>query len=331
MPNSLYKASNTAIVLCTYNGAPHLQAQITSLLSQSYTATVFAFDDGSSDNTLDILRSHESEQFRVHQNATNLGYVKNFEAGIAFVLAAGYDFIALADQDDIWYSDRIKNGFDAIDQTQETDSPLLIHSDLSVIDSQAQPLAPSYFEMRGYRVSKQRNLQLILGQNGVMGNTVLMNRALAELALPFPNALHVHDYWLAVLGELYGRRLLLDNPGVQYRLHDGNASNKANKFKEAKPGRLHWMFWKQLLRSDFRLPFKEDSRDQVIAHLLSSNNLPVLANDDRAVLEHFYRYLQLDGSRLNLCRSMLRSSYLKPNAAHRLRFVLAMLLTNRYS
>lgn len=331
MPNSSYNANNTAIVLCTYNGAQHLQDQITSLLSQSYSATIFAFDDGSSDNTLDILRSHESEQLRVHQNATNLGYVKNFEAGIAFVLAAGYDFIALADQDDIWHPDRLKNGFNAIDQLQSTDVPLLVHSDLRVIDSQAQAIAPSYFKMRGYRVSKERNLEAILGQNGVMGNTVLMNRALANLSLPFPAKLHVHDYWLAVLSELYGRRLLLDQPIVRYRLHEGNASNKASKFKETISNQSQWSIWKRLLQRDFRLPFKEDSREQVIAHLLSSNGLPDLADADRSVLENFNRYLRLDGSRLGLCRLMLSSPYLKPSVAHRLRFVLAILLTKRYN
>jgi glycosyltransferase involved in cell wall biosynthesis len=330
MPNTQYNAKNTAIVLCTYNGEQHLQAQIASLLSQSCAATIFAFDDGSSDNTLAILKAHESEQFRIHQNGANLGYVKNFEAGIACVVAEQFQYIALADQDDIWNPDRLENGISAIEQLPEPEIPLLVHSDLSVIDGRAELIAPSYFKMRGYRVSKQRKLELILGQNGVMGNTILMNHSLAKLALPFPEDLHVHDYWLAVLSEIYGRRLLLDEPGVQYRLHEDNASNKIKKLKKSKTNPFQLSTWKQLLSRDFRLPFKEDSRDQVIAYLLDNSTLPDLTEDDRGILQHFLRYLRLDGSRLSLSRYMVASQYVKPGLGYRFRFVLAMLLSNRY-
>ena len=132
MPNSQAHANNTAIVLCTYNGEQHLQAQISSLLSQSWPATVLAFDDGSTDSTLDILRAHESSQFRVHQNACNLGYVKNFEAGIAAALAAGFEFIAPADQDDIWTQDRVKNGVIAMKRYREVVSSGSFKTDIAI-------------------------------------------------------------------------------------------------------------------------------------------------------------------------------------------------------
>lgn len=330
MPNSLPPANNnTAIVLCTYNGERHLKAQIESLLAQSWPCTVLVFDDCSTDSTMSILHNFESDQFIVSQNATNLGYVKNFEAAIGMALEAGYEFIALADQDDIWGQERIENGVAAIGQ-HRADIPLLVHSDLSVINDSGEDVAPSYFNLRNYRVSAQRSIELILGQNGVMGNTILMNSALAKLALPFPDKLHVHDYWLAIIAELYGKRILLDYPTAQYRMHADNASNSARKFNALKLNPTNLSFWQRLWARDFRLPFMEDSRHKIIAHLLDNKALPPLAEEDRVVLEHFYRYLQLKPPRLALTWSMLKSDFLKGSWAYRLRFTSAMLFSKRY-
>ena len=332
MPNSPTNnaiAHNTAIVLCTYNGERHLKAQIESLLAQSQACTVMAFDDCSTDSTLSILKSFESDQFVVSQNANNLGYVKNFEAAIASALSAGFDTIALADQDDIWSQDRIELGLQALSKTNN-DIAHLVHSDLSVIDDTGEAVASSYFKLRNYRLSAQRSMELILGQNGVMGNTILMNSALAKLALPFPNKLHVHDYWLAVIAELYGKRILLDHPTAQYRLHADNASNSARKFNALKLNPTRASFWQRLWACDFKLPFMEDDRREVIAHLLENKALPPLDEADKKVLESFYQYLQLQPSRLALTRSMLKSDFLKDGWGYRVRFALSMLLSKRY-
>ena len=334
MPNSLPPANhNTAIVLCTYNGESHLKTQIESLLAQSQACMVMAFDDCSTDSTLAILSSFESDQFVVSQNVKNLGYVKNFEAAITAAINEGFEYIALADQDDIWNQDRIESGLLAIGKNKKDrppSMPILVHSDLSVINETGDAIASSYFRLRNYRVSAQRNIQLILGQNGVMGNTILMNRTLAKLALPFPNDLHVHDYWLAVIAELYGKRILLDYPTAQYRLHADNASNSARKFNSLKlnPSRLG--FWKRLWARDFKLPFMEDNRHKVIAYLLDNKTLPPLEAQDKIVLETFYQYLQLKRSRLALIQAMLQSDFLKTSWAYRIRFAAAMLLSRRY-
>jgi len=324
---------NTVIVLCTYNGEPHLETQIESLLAQSHACTVMAFDDCSTDSTLSILSSFESDQFRVFQNVKNLGYVKNFEAAITAAVNEGFEYIALSDQDDIWSQDRIESGLLAIGKNAKhtpADMPVLVHSDLSVINEAGEAIATSYFRLRNYRVSAQRNLQLILGQNGVMGNTVLMNRTLAKLALPFPVNLHVHDYWLAVIAELYGKRILLDHPTAQYRLHADNASNSARKFNSLKLNPRRLGFWKRLWTRDFKLPFMEDNRYKVIAHLIDNKTLPPLEARDKIVLENFYQYLRLKPSRLALIQAMLQSDFLKSSWVYRIRFSAAMLLSKRY-
>ncbi len=329
MPKNPTPLTDTAIVLCTFNGERFLKPQIESLLAQSQQVTILAFDDRSTDSTLALLRSYESDRFLVHSNDQNLGYVKNFELGIQAALDAGFDYIALSDQDDIWHRNRIESGKVAIDQAAMT-LPQLAHSDLQVIDEAGKTIAQSYFAMRNYRVDNKRNLELILGQNGVMGNTVLMNRALAELALPFPAKLHVHDYWLASIGELYGRRTLLTQATVDYRLHKGNASNSTGKLAELTTKPTSGLYWRKLLMRNFKLPFKEDSRQEVIAYLINTDELPPLQSEDQQVLQRFHRYLSLEPPKWLLAFEMLKSEFLRPGWPYRCRFFFSLLFSRRY-
>ena len=91
-----------SIAICTYNGERFLKKQIDSLLNQGYSnIEIIAVDDRSTDRTWDMLQEYAQKDKRVqtYQNEKNLGYARNFEKAIT--LCKG-DFIALADQDDIW-------------------------------------------------------------------------------------------------------------------------------------------------------------------------------------------------------------------------------------
>jgi len=108
---------------------------------------------------------------------------------------------------------------------------LLCHSDLQMIDSQEKEVHASFLKYRRYSTNQKRSLPTALGECGVMGNTILMNASLASCALPFPAGLHVHDYWLGLIAELHGHRLLLNEALVSYRIHEGNASNSTDDIK----------------------------------------------------------------------------------------------------
>src|ERR1700742_869803 len=97
-----------SIALCTYNGERFLSKQLDSLLSQTYiNIEIIIVDDGSHDNTWNILIDYaqKNKRLQISQNARNLGHTCNFERAIK--LCNG-DYIAIADQDDIWESDKIK-------------------------------------------------------------------------------------------------------------------------------------------------------------------------------------------------------------------------------
>jgi glycosyltransferase involved in cell wall biosynthesis len=321
--------------MCTCQGSRHVEAQLRSLRTQSWPLRLLVADDASTDATVAKIRPQlRTGLDTLHTHTVNVGYVKNFERTLRAAVESGAQYIALSDQDDVWDPERLAEGMQALQRLEQdhgSEVPLLVHSDLRLIDESGQPLHDSFLRFRRYRIQMHRNLQVIIGENGVMGNTVLMNRALATLSLPFPLGLHVHDYWLALLAELFGYRVMLTRPQVSYRLHDGNASNTASSMQEGWPGIVRRVRIGVLLALDFKLPFKEDSRRVVLEYLLDTpERFPELRSGQRAELTAFIRYLHFDQPRLASLYYLLHSGITRNGWRYRLRLCLATLLTKRY-
>jgi len=335
MANNNSQQPTVAIVLCTYNGAEHLEAQLESLTAQQWPIALYAFDDASSDNTVDILRAFSDRlNMTIVINDKNLGFVANFEAGIAKVLTDGHNYIALCDQDDLWKPDRIATGMERmqfIETSNNPQMPILVHSDLLMIGADNQPMHQSFLKYRQYAISNARSLPTVLGQNGVMGNTILMNHALATMALPFPPELHVHDYWLALLVELFGHREQLSTPLVSYRIHSDNASNSSDSIKFGLQRLLDGKSWRRFIQQDYRLPFKEDSRISAINTLLAEPaHLPELNKEQRELLKRFHTYLECNQPRFSMFWSLLNLGFYRKGFVHKARLAYSTLLTKRY-
>lgn len=323
-----------AVVLCTWRAGEHFERQLDSLDAQSWPAHVHVFDDHSGDSTATRARAHPVVH-RVIEKARNRGFVANFETGLAQVLALGYDYIAFCDQDDHWHPERLSAGMAELlvtERQSSNDTPVLVHSDLRLIDSDDRELHASFLAWRGYATDKTRNLAVMLGQCGVMGNTILMNRALAKLTLPFPPDLFVHDWWTGLLAELWGQRVFLPQATVDYRLHASNTCNTLERSRRGVLATLDSMDMRAFLKADLRLPFLEDRRVEALEHLLAGDaHRPALGDDAQRTIEHFVDYLRLRGSRTALLRETLRRGYIKRGLIYRLRFSLALLWTRRYS
>ncbi len=87
------------IVIPVFNGASTLREAIDSALAQTYpTFEVLVIDDGSTDDSADIVRSYDDRRLRmVQQDNGGLNSARN--TGIR---EARSDFIGLLDADDIW-------------------------------------------------------------------------------------------------------------------------------------------------------------------------------------------------------------------------------------
>lgn len=215
---------SVSIALCTYNGAKFISEQIQSLTNQTILPfEVVVCDDVSSDNTIEILHGLALEApftINICRNDLTIGVVKNFSKAIS--LCKG-DYIALSDQDDIWLPDKIEASLKRMREIEKEYSkciPILVYSDLTVVDENRQVINPSY--IRYQRLYNNCSLKYLIMQNCVTGCCCMINRALADEAVPIPDGAAMHDWWLALIASSRGKIEFIERSTILYRQHNTN-------------------------------------------------------------------------------------------------------------
>ncbi len=216
------------IALAVYNGARFLPEFLESLDRQSdQNWQLICRDDASQDNSLDILRDFQKNHpdgkvVIIPSNGENLGVINNFNS---VLLKCGSPYILLADQDDIWLPEKIalmREQITLIEQEIGNKVPILVHSDSEIIDAGGKRISKSLHRHQKLHPAEKTNLKNLLVQNTVSGCTAIINQALSQKALPIPDKVKMHDWWLALTAVAAGRLEYLDKPLVKYRQHDEN-------------------------------------------------------------------------------------------------------------
>lgn len=211
-----------SIVMATYNGEKFLRLQIESILKQSYSnLEIIVVDDGSTDNTMDILQEYASQDSRIKifPAEKNLGLVANFERGIK--LAKG-EYIALSDQDDIFDDIKIEVLHSALIASNGCD---LVVSDLRLIDGDGMLIADSMWSYQDRKGSRKGHpFRRLVYNNFATGCAMMFTCRLRDLAVHFPKECLVHDWWLAVVASCHkgGGICLVEQTLASYRQHGRN-------------------------------------------------------------------------------------------------------------
>jgi len=213
------------ILLGTYNGAIFLAAQIDSILKQSFTDwKLIIRDDGSSDETSEILLDYQSQYPQkivvLENNNENIGVILNFSQ---LLETSNAPYIMFCDQDDIWLPEKIELTLSEILSIEKSNPniPLLVHTDLKVVNTSLDILNDSYWSYQGINPNYDTFNRLLI-QNVITGCTVMINKQLAQLALPIPNEVIMHDWWLGLVASSFGQIHHINTPTVLYRQHDNN-------------------------------------------------------------------------------------------------------------
>lgn len=203
---------NCAVCMATYNGGDFLEEQISSILSQLRSDEVlFISDDGSSDSTVTIIQSY-GDNVRLISNSRAGGVVPNFERALAAAYKSNARIIVLADQDDKWLPGRM----DSI-RSHLADADMLMMNGF-ITDSALNLTGNTIFEKLGVRRGFIRNFT----RPTYVGCCMAFRREVLSNALPFPEHLPWHDWFISLIGELFFRVKLDQTPLIYYRRHNAN-------------------------------------------------------------------------------------------------------------
>lgn len=208
------------ILLCTYNGARFLDEQLRSVEEQDLAGqiNVIASDDGSSDETLAILRKHQRAWSRgdfVVKAGPGKGFSENFRSVIA---SSEDDYIAFCDQDDIWHPQKLSV---AVERLRSTSSVFSLYGGRSaLVDQEGRHLglSPDFSRPPGFGNA--------LVQSIAAGNTMVLNRAAHDLLRESSRRTDflMHDWWTYLIVSGAGGTVIFDRePQIRYRQHGGNA------------------------------------------------------------------------------------------------------------
>lgn len=214
---------SVSVALCTYNGSAYIKQQIDSILSQTILPDeIIICDDGSSDGTVDLVKELliESElNWKIMVNDTNLGVIKNFEQAI---LECSSDIIFTADQDDVWLQDKIEI---VIERFKLNNKLSVVFTDAFLVDKNLKKTGYSLWSTVFPSMNKLENnrdlLSILLKGNIMTGATMAFSRSLIHYIKPF-NDYWIHDYWIAIMGTLFGEVEMIDQPLILYRQHENN-------------------------------------------------------------------------------------------------------------
>lgn len=233
------------VLLATYNGAAFLPEQLESILSQAEGWKLLVRDDGSHDGTRKLLRhivDKSSAVIVIDDGLERLGAPGNFARLLENAKEQGVDYCALADQDDLWLPAKLAEQLTQIKMLEQKfpHCPILIHSDLEVVNRNLETIHPSFMQYQGIQHEDFNQLKVLLCQNFVTGSTVMVNRSLLELALPVPKEALMHDWWLALCAAAFGRLEYVSAPLVKYRQHGNNEVGAINMRHAINPLKNNW-------------------------------------------------------------------------------------------
>ena len=127
------------VIMSTYNGSSYLASQLESLLVQKDVAIrLFVRDDGSSDDTVQILQRYAHRFLSLDiVEGENLGATESFHVASQLALEKNdpADYYAFCDQDDIWLENKLSIAVNQLSKIT-SDKPLLYFSNLMMVNNQ---------------------------------------------------------------------------------------------------------------------------------------------------------------------------------------------------
>lgn len=269
------------ILLATYNGEKYIAEQINSIIAQSYSNwALWISDDGSTDNTMKILRKYQKKYrdkiFIIKNTSQHHGTKYNFNN--LMQKAKRYPYYAFCDQDDVWDKNKLLYMLAKIKQEEsKLFQPTLIYCDSYIVDQKLRITTPSLIHSGQRELPRYRQARPLLLQCYAPGCATLFNDKLRE---KMGNSIYLeteaHDWWTMLVASATGKIAFLDIPLHYYRQHENNLfgahvqktpySKMLNKLKNKEQNSSTWRTYQNVITkqaTELRQYYTDEDIDKV--------------------------------------------------------------------
>lgn len=226
-----------SVCIATFNGEKYIKEQLMSILFQlSSEDEIIISDDGSTDNTLNIIESFNSPIIHIFINNGEHGYTSNFENTLRHING---DIVFFSDQDDVWMSDKVSVCMKYLQKYS------FVISDAVLVDEKGDEIADSFYAIRHAKRGWFKNIVRF----SYLGCCIAFRREILRKALPFPSnhILCTHDNWITLIAMTYYNYIAINDKLIRYRRHENNNSGgglkNATSFIFKIRYRLYLIWW----------------------------------------------------------------------------------------
>jgi len=228
-----------SVLLAAHCGEKYIAEQIASILPQLEEADELLVSDDSPEGhtaTRDIVLAFDDERIRYMQGPRR-GVIKNVEFLLTQACLSRQvegDILVLCDQDDVWLPGKLERARELLSGTS-----LLAHGAI---------LTDEALNETGERQCARPGLLRNLIKNSYTGCCMAFTRALLPYILPFPEGIPMHDQWIGLRAEKFGRVHVVDEPYILHRRHGDTQTGQGSTLKQKVQWRwnmLRALYWEK--------------------------------------------------------------------------------------
>jgi len=204
-----------SVAMITYNSSKYLRPQLESILVnlREFDELVIC-DDGSEDDTVEIIKSYNDSRIKLFINPVNLGVNGNMNKALSL---CANDVIYLSNADDVWLDGKISSSISKFTKK----NVVIVSHDLSITDMDLNVTEKSFNKLRNSRPGLIHNLI----KNGFCGPNMCFRREMLQYILPFPKKMPFwFDEWIGLICEKHGKSVFYNEVYVLWRRHSGCVS-----------------------------------------------------------------------------------------------------------
>ncbi len=206
------------ILMATYNGGEYIRNQLLSLQQQKLSSwKLFIQDDGSIDNTIEIIKSFQRNDDRINlvENPTpHQGAGKNF---LSLVKYSNTEYTIFCDQDDIWLENKIS---DMVAHAEKHNMAENKHPSIVYADGYAFSDETGDIDFSGISHNHAADLNGFLFFNGgYQGCSIMFNQSMVRFLTDYRGAVHLHDDITSLAAHALGEVYFLPKKLMLYRQH----------------------------------------------------------------------------------------------------------------
>ncbi|MBR3511483.1 MAG: glycosyltransferase [Clostridia bacterium] len=203
--------------MSTYNGEKYIKKQIDSILSQkgNFKLSLVVRDDGSKDNTINILDEYKKKGKLLWYKGKNLKPARSF-IELVFMVEPEFDYYLFSDQDDYWFDNKVQSAINKIDDRV----PCIYYSNPELVDENLKSLG-----RKVYKSVPSNNFESVICGVNAIGCTILFNNSLLGIIRKYkkPNVVEMHDSYICKVCVSVGGKIIYDdNAYMKYRQHSNN-------------------------------------------------------------------------------------------------------------